>query len=428
MALRYKDGPAMKPLFPILLALSLLGLSGCGPASFSNQRVQAKVLFSLEYGLQDRMLGLPEGRANELELYMREGIFHILDPTSKKILRTSSYGDLLSVIYDPVSSPSPSFEMPAGVFDESASDALRGGRYAARTSFVAPFSLGVDSSQLIYVADRLADPGMAIRDPLTGMYCDWIVRRFGKNGQELQFLGREGLLGSAFAKIISIDCLSDDSIVVVSSSGSLHTVYRFSGDARLLSSFAIDSALLPVPLELLDQDGGDPTTGKIHADLEGIFPMTSASGFAVILKINYYREVGSPEASLSFGLDDSGSWIFSMDGKSGAQKLGFKLAPVESAGEEWELLGTYKEGFLLASPQARVQENAENSDPQQTQPEERRRLRLLDLSGKALYSAEIRLPRAKGLLKSLRLSSTGQVYGIFLGESEAKVLWWELPF
>lgn len=376
------------------------------------------------------MIGLPEGRTNDLELYMREGIFHILDPVSEKILRTSSYGDLLSVIYDPASAPAPSFGRLADVSLGESSDAEAGreGRYAAQTSFVQASRLSVDSAQRIYVADRLADPGMAVIDPLTGLYCDWIIRRFGENGRELQFLGREGALGSAFAKIASIDCLSDDSLVVVSNSGSLQTVYRFSSDARLLSSFGIDSALLPIPLELLDSGKENSPSEKIHADLEGILPMIDASGFNIILKINYYREVAGPEALGSIGLEDSGSWIFSMDGRTGSQNFGFRLAPSEFAGEEGELLGIYKEGFLLASPQAYVEENAGGTGSGQSIPEERRTLRLLDHSGKALYSAEIRLPGEKGLLKSLRLSSTGQLYGIYLGESEVELLWWELPF
>lgn len=420
----------MKPLCLIPLALSLLGLSACGPNLRATQSVQPKLLFSLEYGLQDRMIGLPEGRARDVELFMREGIFHILDPVSEKILRTSSYGDLLSTLYDPETAPQPSFNHVRANADKGSDSepSGSGGRYAAATSFVHPSRISVDSAQRIYVADRLSDSEAAVFDPLTGSYYDWIIRRFGENGRELQFLGREGALGSAFPKILSIDCLSDDSIVAVSTSGSLYTVYRYSSDARLLSSFGIDSASLPVPLDLVDSTQDAASAGKIHADLEAIIPQKSASGFDVILKLNYYREAFNPNASVKTGPEDSGSWIFSMDGRTGSQNFGFRLEQSESASLEWELIGVYKEGFLLVSQQTRLREATGETGPGLPDQEERRKLRFVDHSGKTLSSAEIRIPGEGGLLRPLRLSSTGQLYGIVLGSDDAKILWWELPF
>ena len=419
----------MKPFCVIVLALSILGLSACGPGLQSSQSLQAKLLFSLDYGLQDRMIGLPEGMAREVELYMREGIFHVLDPVSKKILRTSSYGDLLSIIYDAeaLSWPVSGQSQPIATDGAAITVAENGGRYTVFTDFIQPSRLSVDSSQRIYVADRLANPDFAVFDPMTESYYDWIIRRFGEKGLELQFIGREGILGSAFPKILSIDCLSDDSIVVMATTGLFYSVYRFSNDGMLLSSLGIDSASLPVPLELLGTNADEESVGKIHADLEGIIPMLSTSGFDVVLKLSYYREVFSSDASVLVGLEDSGSWLFSMDGRTGLQKFGFKLEPTESANKEWELLGVYKEGFLLVSQQPYAPEILGDTNSQQLESEARGMLRFVDHFGKTLYSASLHFPGAEGFLRSLRLSSTGQLYGIFLEKDKAKILWWEIP-
>ncbi len=431
-ALKYKDEPAMKPLSLFVLVLTLFGLSACGPVPRNSQIIQPKFLFSLDYGLQDRMLGLPEGRAGEVEVYMREGIFHILDPVLKKILRTSSYGDLLSSIYDSETTPSPSFGM---TYDRPAKETgagtlLNEGRYAVRTIFFLPSRLSVDSAQKIYLADRLDDQDSGAFDPLTGSYGGWIIRRFGENGRELPYLGREGSRGSAFPRILRTDCLSDDSIVVVSTSGSFYTVYRYSSDARLLSSFGIDTAALPIPLELVDSNKNSGSTGKIRADVENLIPMKTASGFSVILKLNYYRETSDPATLINTGLENAGSWIFSMDGTTGSQNFGFQLELSENAGEEeeWDFLGVHGDNFLLSSPQRQPGGKLGDKTSGQSRGEESRALRLVDPSGKALGACEIRIPAGAGLLKSLRVSSTAQLYGILLGRDEAKILWWELPF
>ncbi len=420
----------MKPLCVFVLALSLFGLSACVPAPQNSQVVQPKYLFDLGYGLQDRMIGLLEGNASEVELYMREGIFHILDPALKRITRTSSYGDMLSSLYDPEAAPAPSFD-PAkyGENLEAEKDtAIVSGRYAVQTRFSHPSRIGVDSAQRIFIADRIENDEAIVFDPLTGSYSDWIVRRFGENGKELQYLGREGALGSAFPRILNIDCLGDDSVVVVSASASLYTVYRFSSDAKLLSSVRIDTDSLPIPLELVDSQDGSGSAEGIHADMENLLPMKTASGFSVILKLNYYRETTDSATLIDTGLENAGSWIFSMDGTTGLQNFGFQIEPSENSGQEWEILGVTNEHFLLSSRKKVLRNDTGEGIPARSEADDSRALRLVDSSGKVLSSCEIRVPDEEGLLRSLRVSSSGQLYGILLGRDEAKLLWWELPF
>jgi hypothetical protein len=376
------------------------------------------------------MIGLLEGNASEVELYMREGIFHILDPALKRITRTSSYGDMLSSLYDPEAAPAPSFDLPKyGENLEAEADAAMGsGRYAVQTRFFHPSRIGVDSAQRILVADRIENDEAIVFDPLTGSYSDWIVRRFGENGKELQYLGREGALGSAFPRILNVDCLGDDSIVVVSASASLYTVYRFSSDAKLISSVRIDADSLPIPLELVDSHESSGSAEGIHADMENLMPMKTASGFSVILKLNYYRETIDSATMIDTGLENAGSWIFSMDGITGLQNFGFQLEPSENAGQEWELVGVKNENFLLSSRKMVLRNDTGEAISGRSEVGGSRVLRLVDSSGKALSSCEIRIPDEEGLLRSLRVSSSGQLYGIILGMDEAKVLWWELPF
>lgn len=119
-----------------------------------------------------------------------------------------------------------------------------------------------------------------------------------------------------------------------------------------------------------------------------------------------------------------------MDGTTGSQNFGFQLELSENAGEEeeWDFLGVHGDNFLLSSPQRQPGGKLGDKTSGQSRGEESRALRLVDPSGKALGACEIRIPAGAGLLKSLRVSSTAQLYGILLGRDEAKILWWELPF
>ncbi len=368
----------------------------------------------------DRMLGQSEGHARNVELYMREGIFHILDPVSSRILRTSSYGDLLSTIYDPTVSPPPSYAN--SITGESA------GRYSAAAIFIQPETLTVDSMQTIYLADRLADSSAATIDPSTGESWDWIVRRFGQSAAELSFFGREGPLGSAFPRILDLICMEDDSLIVICGSSKSTTLYRYSREGRLMSSLVLDTMALPAPASLLDGLDIQENEGALHADLEKVLARSSAQGFEIVLKLNYYHEIFNQDRSLSTGIEPAGSWIFVVDGRTGDGKSWLQLSTAGDEGEDWELAGLAGQDFILLAPveESQGEQTLELSgspvDYSQT------RIRRIDVQAKVKGSADILLPKTAGLLSSLKLSSTGQLYGILLGEERASVLWWDLPF
>ncbi|MDR2143853.1 MAG: hypothetical protein LBP29_05745, partial [Treponema sp.] len=86
----------------VFVLTGLFFLSACSPERISS--VARADLFSLEIGPLDNQVNLA-GMANEISdhrtnLAMRDGFFYISDTLGKKIIRYTSFGDLLFVIYN----------------------------------------------------------------------------------------------------------------------------------------------------------------------------------------------------------------------------------------------------------------------------------------------------------------------------------------
>ncbi|GAB1481266.1 hypothetical protein MASR2M78_00810 [Treponema sp.] len=98
--------PVMVVLLGLLLSL-FVSLSSCTNNEIPS--VDRENLFSLSIGrMEDQvdLFGL-EGRQSSLKtrIAMRDGIFYISDGNGAKVVQFTSYGDLLSMIYDSESNP-----------------------------------------------------------------------------------------------------------------------------------------------------------------------------------------------------------------------------------------------------------------------------------------------------------------------------------
>ncbi|MCE1195399.1 hypothetical protein LWX53_02735, partial [bacterium] len=245
-----------------VLALAVALAASCG----SPRRVRNIVrtdLFSLSYGVAENQVALASGGEERFDVVMREGIFHILDGTGRKVMKLSSYGDLLALLYDPTVSPEPRLAR-AGAEGAGEAPAAQG-RYAAPVSFRSPGRLAVDSSQTIYVADRM-DAAARTYDRQTDSWCDGCVRRFGAQGAELPPLGQEGPGGTPFPTILSVDAMENDTLAVVSASESVVLVHHFGKAGNLLSVLRLARDSLPLP-ETLAPKGAAPSSRGIHASI-----------------------------------------------------------------------------------------------------------------------------------------------------------------
>jgi len=125
-------------------------------------------LFSLNYGNFEnelKLFGLQEPGQINTHLIMRDGFFYISNGEASKILSLTSYGDLLSILYNSDKNPVPSFIELNGNKTVSALD--HNDEIATQNAVVYPFNnigaAAVDSGKRLYVADLLP-PERCVQD------------------------------------------------------------------------------------------------------------------------------------------------------------------------------------------------------------------------------------------------------------------------
>ena len=418
---------ALALLAPVLL------LAACAPASQTGS-IQRRDLFSIGYGMSENQIDLSTQGRDGIDLTMSKGIFHMLDGSSRKIMRLSSYGDLLALLYDPSISPVPNIVKPLAMpgIDAAEEEGRAVGRYAVPIAFTQPREMAVGLDQTIYIADKVAQPSARIYDTKLASYCDRIIRRFGTMGQEKAYLGQEGPGGSPFPTVISMDVFGDDTLGIVSVTESAFLVYHFGKEGNLLSSMRIGQDALPLPVELSENEGESPgdsgTEGtginsRIHANLDSMMMTSGGEFFGIVLKLDYYKEFYD-SASLAISRNEyAGSWIFAMDGLTG--RIGSSLS-IAAGGQEIpipELIGQ-NSGlyYLLYSVSDRVAENVEAGTARSGKSW---MIQLMDEKGKVHNRARIEPPEGVREMITIRVSEEGQVYALLKMDEKVQISLWD---
>jgi len=401
------------------VAVSLI-LASCQPARQIKSVVRSD-LFSIGYGLSENQVDLSAGEDDSIDIVMREGIFHILDGSGKKVMKLSSYGDLLALLYDPSRSPDLEIMKPAIQVAGRQTKAEIQGRFAAPIHFVAPGKIAVDTNQTIYVADRVANPAARIYDTQSGSCCDRIVRRFGAQGLELPYLGQEGPGGSPFPYIISIDAMGNDTLCIVSGSESAILVHHFGKTGNLLSSLRLSRESLPLPSSLSGLATGVKGI-RIHANLDKMLGSSAGETFEITLKIDYYKESFDPESLVISREEFAGSWIFTLDGANGRTLRSLAIVPADTDAAIPELIGENSGLYYLFSDMGTIGTTvaADLASNQQSS----RMLQLVDESGKVQLRYRIDLPKGVSEIAALKVSSAGQIYAVLKADENIRLVWW----
>ncbi|HWR10881.1 MAG TPA: hypothetical protein VN445_03575 [Rectinemataceae bacterium] len=429
-----KESSSRPPRAPILaltqeLALALVGvlflcltLVSCDPARHIKSIVRSD-LFSIGYGLSENQIDISSGGEGGIDMTMREGIFHILDGTGKKVLKLSSYGDLLALLYDPERSPEPRVVKNVVPKDkESGGEAQNApGRYAAPIHFIAPGKIAVGTDQTIYIVDRVSDPSARIYDSQAESYCDRIVRRFGSQGAELTYLGQEGPGGSPFPHIVAVDAFENDTIAVVSATETMVLIHHFKKNGDLLSSLRLSRSSLPMPASLAAS--AEKNSGvRIHASLDGILETVSKDSFDIILKIDYYKEYFDPESMAISRNEFAGSWIFVLNGLTGKASYSLSIVPENPDAPIPELIGMSSGLYYLLSDTP-TDESARTT--QGVNDGASRMLQLVDAQGKVHQRFRLDLPEGAEEVMVLKVSAAGQIYALLKTREAVDVVWWD---
>ncbi|HSV55518.1 MAG TPA: hypothetical protein VLH39_00230 [Magnetospirillaceae bacterium] len=379
---------------------AVLVFASCAGRAGPVREVQRESLFTLGYGTMEDQLDIfrvggmaPPGRTR---IAMRDGIFFLSNGNSAKVLTLSSFGDLLSMIYNPDRNP------PPVVLSQPA--ASTAGRTARPYPFLAPGEIAVDSRKHIFVEDQLPLE-RRVFDPETNTSLEFVVLRFSTDGEFIDFLGQEGIGGTPFPLITGIHVTAQDGLVVICMTREAWLVYWFDSRGILESTIKIRRNSLP-----------RPEGRNLLASLERIYP--DPDGDAVFLKVDYYAEIIDPATQTRSGMKYDRAIVYRMDARTAEYTDQWEILPFEpprSPGQEaapvriWEFLGAARGRNLFF----RTTDEAGNTF-----------IAIYDSSARALRRFSISIEPDELHYMTLYLSPDGILCALLGTRFEARVVWW----
>lgn len=398
------------------LAAAIAFLVSCGDAR-SVTELQREQLFSLGYGVLEDQLNLfsLDGNAPPLKtrVAMRDGIFFVSNGNAAKVMTLSSFGDLLAMVYNPERNPPPltlavaeaaSSLTGASQAAQGATQAATQGRVAKTYPFSSPGEIAVDSKRTIFVEDRISETRRSYDEDLMASL-EYVVLRFSRDGDYLDYLGQEGVGGTPFPRIASLSIDARDECVVVCLTGAGWSVFRFDPRGTLVSTIMLGRDDLPRPPE---------ETGSIAA-LDKIIAAQGEPG--LVVKVDYYRELVDKETHTQAGIAFSSSWAWMMDGVSGSYTDRVELPSFESLAERsrdeapvpraWELAGAAAGTLFLTA----ADEGATYYG-------------LFDLRTRATRRFLLRVDPDETMYATFSLSPEGILSGLLGSRYEARFAWW----
>ncbi len=273
----------------IFLRLQILVLIIYFPVIFSSCKsddvMERDLLFELALGRGEdqidlvQMTNVPFDKKSRI--VMKDGLIYIGNGNSNKVMEFSSYGDILSLYYNPNENPEP-------VLLSNTSDE---GRSTNRNAYTFNFrnmgEIAITGNNHLLVEDTVPD-NRTDYDESTDSTLNRIVLRFDNKGNFINFLGREGIGGTPFPYIEKIEVNNKDEIIIITRTIKTWNIYWYSEKGSLKYTVIIPLDDLPLPDE-----------GDFIPSLETIVPDRNIN--EVYLKIDYYNNIiNNPDYAMSY--------------------------------------------------------------------------------------------------------------------------------
>jgi hypothetical protein len=322
----------------MLLLLPFILLGACGKNKLNS--IEREDLFSLEIGPMEDQIALyrfeGDAGAPRTGFTMRDGLFYIADGNSGKIVRYNSYGNLLFLIYNEETNPAPISLITRVEEGEQAT------RWAFSYPLKEPGRIAVDSGKRIYAEDKLPQQSHRF-DAESKVLLDGIILRFDQNGRFIDYLGREGIGGSPFPRIVGLSSSIRDELAVICRVPSGWNVYWFGASGALLYLVKIDSKAIPVPqdravsLSSVDRIAAAPDSRRLF------------------IKADYYRDTFDQSTNTRTGSEPGSSFIWILNVEDGTYAGAVEIPLYELSGNGrssdikmiYSLLGVMRGGKAL---------------------------------------------------------------------------------
>lgn len=386
----------------LCVCLVLAPVFSCRKAPIEN--LTREELFSLTLGTMENQMSLfqhPEVPFRSLGLiYLRDGRIYISDSSSLKIMEFTTYGDLVSLLYNAESNPEPVVLSTEGEESENSN------RLAQKYPFVNIGGIVVDSRKRLYVEDEIP-LDQSSYDPQLSTVLYKRVLTFDRRGVFIGYIGQEGIGGTSFPHIESMHITENDELVVVSRLPmSRWLVYWYDTEGYLLYKVEIRPDSLP------GLEGSLPSLEKLLPDLRSR---------ALCLQVTYYSEeihevTGSQDAVL-----ETVARIYRLDLEQESYK-GYVEVP--ESGVREEVIGTVKHEIPAPSYEWLGTDRWGHHFLLLPQGQNQYELLILDSDGGEVGKRIIQIEDTELLYRNLVLSDDGVLVGLLGFEEDVKVVWW----
>ncbi|MEW5817859.1 MAG: hypothetical protein AB1798_21005 [Spirochaetota bacterium] len=335
-------------------------------------------------------------------LNMSDGLFYISNGSSLKIMKFNSYGDILTLFYNPEKNP-----IPIGL-----SRSMEEGEVSNKQAYPYPFryvgEIAVTPEKELLVQDQVQEERQEYDKELDALL-DNIVLRFDRKGGLVDYLGQEGIGGTPFPYIQRLQVTSSGEIVVITRTMRSWLIFWYSRKGSLLYKINIFYDNLP-----------QPEAKDLLASLETIIADNAKR--LLYLKLDYYRNVSDQATG-------SQSQVSTDFYKSGIYILNIETEKYE---KYVEIPKNYKEPDTLELDSEKREllyefiGEADNSYFFLLSPDEDNlyQLIILNKKGKVVERTNIQLKNTELLYRYFYLTPSGILSALLCEDQEAEVAWW----
>ena len=382
----------------------LLGTAGLLFPACAKERVPAVVRedrFTLEIGRMEDEIDLfnLEHTRRKTTLAMRDGRFYIANGNGEKVVRYTSYGDILFMIYNEETNPPP-LTLRTGPGDTKSLT-----RWAVSHPLLEPGASAVDSRNHIYVEDRFPAERQAF-DPENNAVLPSAVLHFNQDGRFVAYLGQEGVGGTPFPPITGLYTSKEDELAVVCRHANGWHIYWFDAAGVLLYSIPLRNSGIPLP-----------------PNRHGVFPLVDAVMAApdsrrLFIKVDYYRDTFDEYANTRSGSEAEVSAIWIMNAETGAYAGSLALPFFEYPRDAHNRKGTgqfpYSMMGVMRNNQVFLSFPIEGGYS----------LLIINADSQERRRAFIRVDREELHYNAFHISEEGIISGILATNWQARIVWW----
>jgi hypothetical protein len=286
--------------FLVVFVSAVLLFGGCNEEQIPS--VAREDLFSLDIGrLEDQidLFNLEGNRSvKKTALAMRDGLFYISNGNGEKIVRYTSYGDHLFMIYNEETNPPPLSLKPL----ESGGVVTR---WALTYPLFNPGVIAVDSRKHIYAEDRFPYERHSF-DTENNVLLDNMILHFDADGRFVEYLGQEGVGGTPFPRISGIYTTVQDELAVICRLPQGWNIYWFDSEGVLLYQIPLGNDVIPIP-----QD-----RSEVFSSVDTIVAAPDAR--RLFIKVDYYRVTYDESTNTRSGNQEDSSVIWIMNVEDGS--------------------------------------------------------------------------------------------------------------